>query len=335
MNRYLRRKRAELTFLPPDSRFDDAAFQAAHARFTKWDVLIERSGASFRLTCHTEALRARQVHKFVAHRTLPYVYYMMRAGAEADVLLVDASDGDRPALAEAGPCFLSSDRLLVPDVYFFETQGFAKQREQRRANDVPWQARSGRIVWRGTLTGHGLRIGTAQHTGNGLVNQRLRLALACLGTELDVKFAALHDSNHAKPALEAQGVMGDRIAAETWLNHKYAIDIDGYSNAWDNLYHRLLFGCCVLKVESQVGFRQWYYHRLRPYEHFVPIKADLSDLHEQVDWVRSHPTEAEAIARAGSDLAHSMTFESEAQSAAQEILALCKARTTAMPTSAP
>ena len=74
---------------------------------------------------------------------------------------------------------------------------------------------------------------------------------------------------------------------------------------------RLHQGCCVLKVESPLGYRQWYYDRLRPYEHYIPIKADLSDFFEQVEWGRSHLKECEEVARNGQLLARSMSFESE------------------------
>ena len=36
-----------------------------------------------------------------------------------------------------------------------------------------------------------------------------------------------------------------------------------------------------MKVESSHGFEMHYYERLKPFEHYIPVKADLSDLHEQ------------------------------------------------------
>jgi hypothetical protein len=109
------------------------------------------------------------------------------------------------------------------------------------------------------------------------------------------------------------------IASGAWIRDKFAIDIDGQTNTWANLLVRLHQGCCVLKVESQFGYRQWYYHRLRPWEHFVPVSADLSDLADRVDWVRTHDAAAAEIARNGRNLARSMTFGSVTVEAAEII----------------
>jgi hypothetical protein len=48
-----------------------------------------------------------------------------------------------------------------------------------------------------------------------------------------------------------------------------------------------------------------------PWEHYVPVRADMADLEEKIDWVRTNYREAEAIARNGQALARSMTLETE------------------------
>ena len=47
-------------------------------------------------------------------------------------------------------------------------------------------------------------------------------------------------------------------------------------------------------VES--AWEQWYEHKLEPYRHFVPVKRDLSDLAEKVQWCRGHDAECREIA---------------------------------------
>ena len=49
------------------------------------------------------------------------------------------------------------------------------------------------------------------------------------------------------------------------------------SNSWSGLFTKLLTGSTVLKVESPMGFRQWYYDRLKPFEHYVPVRPDLAE----------------------------------------------------------
>ena len=42
----------------------------------------------------------------------------------------------------------------------------------------------------------------------------------------------------------------------------------------------------VLKVASRC--HQWYYDKLKPWEHYIPVTAMLSDLKEKVDYVIDH-----------------------------------------------
>jgi len=40
---------------------------------------------------------------------------------------------------------------------------------------------------------------------------------------------------------------------------------------------------------------QWFYDELVPWEHYVPVAHDLSDLFEKIDWLREHDDEARKI----------------------------------------
>lgn len=45
----------------------------------------------------------------------------------------------------------------------------------------------------------------------------------------------------------------------------------------------------VLKQEST--YYEHFYNELRPWEHYIPIRADLGDLLEKVQWARDHDEE--------------------------------------------
>lgn len=79
----------------------------------------------------------------------------------------------------------------------------------------------------------------------------------------------------------------------------------------------------MLKVASPHGFRQWYYDRLDPWTHYVPVAADLSDLAERVQWCRDNDDACQAIAATGQRLAHSMTRATEKRAAVARIKAAC------------
>ncbi|MBN9025858.1 MAG: lipopolysaccharide-modifying protein, partial [Rhizobiales bacterium] len=85
------------------------------------------------------------------------------------------------------------------------------------------------------------------------------------------------------------------------------------------LYTRMLLGCCVLKVASPSGFRQWFYDEFVPWTHYIPVAADLSDIVEKVEWCRAHDQACREIAEAGQDLAQRQPRESETIATVQRI----------------
>ena len=50
---------------------------------------------------------------------------------------------------------------------------------------------------------------------------------------------------------------------------------------------------------------------MTPWEHFVPVKSDMSDLFEKYDWVRASPDRARAIGAAARRFWEGMTLERE------------------------
>ena len=42
----------------------------------------------------------------------------------------------------------------------------------------------------------------------------------------------------------------------------------------------------VLKQDSK--YYEYFYKQLRPYEHYIPIKSDLSDLLMQIEWAKNN-----------------------------------------------
>ncbi len=154
--------------------------------------------------------------------------------------------------------------------------------------------------------------------------QRVRLCL--LGRELaarkpggllvDLRLASVCEYDPAEAAaVRAAGIVGARVSPQRWRHDRFAIDIDGHTNAFTNFYTRLLFGCCVLKVASPRQFRQWYYDRLEPWVHYIPVAADLSDLQTHLAWCMAHPRDCQQIAHAGQQVVLGMTHAGERQQA--------------------
>ncbi|PJI85828.1 glycosyl transferase family 90 [Yoonia maricola] len=252
------------------------------------------------------------------HKLAAFAYWLNQTSASVQRIVVNISDGHKVSVARYKYATSSSDDTLVPDAHFFRDYGYIAT-DRFAADHAPaWNDRKDDIVWRGALNGVGLFSLDPDTINNPGVLQRLRMAKACEQLDVDFRFV-LKRREEYQNLLRRADLIGKRVDTFEWANMKYAIDIDGYTNAWCNFMQRLKLGCCVLKVESQFGFYQWYYHKLVPWEHFVPIRADLSDLQERIDWVKSNQHKARIIAEQGQAFAKAMTFESECNVAVETI----------------
>lgn len=294
----------------------DIFLVATHEPLSAADILIRRDGAGFALHfCdQTPTYYLPQLFDKVG----AFVHWLSHASPDVTEILADCTDGEGPSHARYANSVNRAGVTALPDMHFLIHRGYADIDAHARAHPVAWADRHDKIVWRGALnnTGHfNLDPAFMSHPG---VMQRLRMAQHCRDTQIDFRFVQMR-GNIYNTVLQKAGLIGDFIPATDWGSAKFAVDIDGFTNAWSNFLQRLKLGCCILKVDSQFGFRQWYYDQIRPWEHYVPIKADLSDLHQQIDWVRSNDAQAAEIAANAQRFARGLTMDSETRVAARLI----------------
>lgn len=92
-----------------------------------------------------------------------------------------------------------------------------------------------------------------------------------------------------------QEIPNDRkITLLDFPKYKYLVDLPcgGYSGRFKAL---LFSGRPIFKSED--GYLEYFYEDLKPFQHYIPIKKDLSDLSEMMDWAETHPEECERIAK--------------------------------------
>ncbi|TNE69525.1 MAG: lipopolysaccharide-modifying protein [Rhodobacteraceae bacterium] len=294
----------------------ELAFSASEEVESELEFHLVREGDKIRYLYHPEYfLRHASQNQ---HISSAYIYWFSQSAPEVERISCDLSDGEFVGHARFTYSSCFRDKVLVPDQHFFRDRGYAET--DRLALEAPqWADRGETIYWRGQNNCVGLFSLAPEHMDKPWVMQRLRFAMAAREIEgVDARFVP--GVTHRQEAqCAAAGLMGPRRNWQDWAGDKYALDVDGFSNAWCNFMQRLKLGCCVLKVDSQFGFRQWYYDQIVPFEHFVPVKSDLSDLAEKVDWVRSHDREAREIAEHGQAFARALTFESETRRATEII----------------
>ncbi|XP_055305678.1 protein O-glucosyltransferase 2-like isoform X2 [Sitodiplosis mosellana] len=79
-----------------------------------------------------------------------------------------------------------------------------------------------------------------------------------------------------------------------FFNYKYQLNIDGTVAAYRFPY--LLAGNSVT-FKQQSTFYEHFYNELQPMYHFIPVKRDLSNLVDQINWARKNDDSARKISR--------------------------------------
>lgn len=234
----------------------------------------------------------------------------------------DFAHHDAPSIAYGRARAGFGQVRLVPDPYFLRSKGYADIRRRVNNEEAPaWETRKDAVFWRGSPTTH---FKDAADNPIETLDQAPRIAM-CLKLrhrqDCDVGIMAvwgdlkavfpISDDDIMK-YLQENGVYRPRASMWNHADYRFTIDIDGVSNAW-SFFEKLLLGCCVLKVGSP--FEQWFYTHIKPWVHYVPVRDDLSDLEEKIDWCMGHSADAAEIARNGQAFALSHDYD-----AAVEIL---------------
>lgn len=291
---------------------------------SSYDCEFSRHGARYTLNFNGD-LTDPNVARVTSERAGAFAYWLWHCPQDLGSITVNMSDGDHPSDARFAMSVREPHVVPLPDAFFFAHRGYRHYRTQAEEDSVPWHARSGKLRWRGTTSGRGHADDfSPEAVWNPQVLPRIRMALLLRDQpNCDVAFAGSNRGSAHADRLREHRLLGDPIPEFDWIDDKFALDIDGHANTWSNFLVRLHLGCCVIKVDSQGGYRQWYYDRIRPWEHFVPVKADMTDLVEKIEWARFNDAEAKAIAANGQAFARTMTFESETEWA---VAAICTAK---------
>ena len=210
---------------------------------------------------------------------------------------------------------------LVPDSYFFLSRGYQMLREAAATKALPpWEERQDIVFWRGSSTTNGTAVDGSRAER---IEQIPRVALC----------RALREHRHADVGimgawgfifpieeedayLKKEQLFRPAVAMPLHAHYRYLIDIDGVAFT-HSFFEKLLLGACILKVGSP--FEQWFYHELCEWQHFVPVRADLSDLAIQLDWCLEHPRQTREIAEEGQRFALEHTFETARRIALEAI----------------
>lgn len=199
--------------------------------------------------------------------------------------------------------------FLIPDPAFLDSEGYLEQKEKIRTCEekYPWHKKRRKVFWRGANSG--LHMGSERWQEEG----RVRLAMATKRINnhdfLDAyisKVIEADDPIYTDKVRDA-GLVKEYVPLEEFFKYRYLISIDGMHCAWCSTFTFLSSKSTVFKVESNL--QQWYYARLKPWKHYIPVRPDLADLQEKIQWAFDHEEHCQTIAETASSLMAELTFD--------------------------
>ncbi len=153
--------------------------------------------------------------------------------------------------------------------------------EKAKSADIPWERKTNTCVWRGAATGiqdSGRKPGEWQ-------NKRMAFCHRWKN-EHDVginRALGRWDVSYVKPTLTLHEI----------LSHKYVLSIPG-NDKDSGLNWKLASNSVVLMAPPTI--ESWLMEGcLRPYVHYIPLKADYSDLNEIITWCDANPIKCQEV----------------------------------------
>uniref|UniRef100_A0A6C0KQI6 Glycosyl transferase CAP10 domain-containing protein n=1 Tax=viral metagenome TaxID=1070528 RepID=A0A6C0KQI6_9ZZZZ len=188
-------------------------------------------------------------------------------------------------------------------VKLYEGAFFSKTQNRQYSGNfsVPWEDRKPTAIFRGGSTGAGTTIDT---------NPRLKAAYISSLNERDCLGIPYLDAGITDWNLRPRKLKGEKylqtieisnlpfslvskLSPEEQCKYRYILHIEGHVCAF-RLSLELSMGSTILLVESE--YKLWFFHLLKPYEHYVPVKKDLSDLMDKIKWCRENDGKCKDIA---------------------------------------
>jgi hypothetical protein len=174
---------------------------------------------------------------------------------------------------------------------------------------VPWENRVSVPIWRGTpWMKRGDEITDPTKVYEDALSRSPRLQVIAWSYDhpdlLDAKIAKLqwlrrhpYWENRTVNGMDKLYPVGSFIAPEDYYTqYQVALVLGGIGAAFRLSIH-LSTETAVVLQEWQ--FKEWFTPMMIPYQHYIPLAEDLSDLYETMHWVKKNPAKVRQIAENG------------------------------------
>jgi hypothetical protein len=259
----------------------------------------------------------RAFKTLLSHASVPDVDFILipmdgipEAFMAPDFYLMDDPRDQVPILGQAKlkeP--LTRSIILIPDQITLSDSWYNMAQEILSLNDtIPWSQKIGKAFWRGGASDNGITTGKAAPTL--IVTPRLNLCRQTKSspTFLDALFCS-SECPLTRQLIGEEGLLTPTFASKKdHLTYRYQPTLDGHMCTYPGFQWRLLSDTLTFKQDSDQI--QWFYSALKPYHHYLPIAADMSDIVTQVQWAEAHETEAQnMVANARAFTANHLLYE--------------------------
>lgn len=195
--------------------------------------------------------------------------------------------------------------ICIPERFTAQHWPLASKKIQLANQIHPWNRKKKVAFWRGGIADFHLPPLPVlpEHIVEGALNSA-RFRLSCLSKSIPEIIDAGFTKNRfflpnkttrmLKPFIKKPKTMKQHLA------YAYLPTLDGVCCTYPGYLWRLLSNSVVFKQEA--GTRQWFYDSLKPYEHYIPIKKDLSDLIAQIEWAKKNDKKCIEISKNANNL---------------------------------
>lgn len=228
-----------------------------------------------------------KTYPLVSHAYSAYapIFSFSAADRHSDVIMPTVDDWIRIASSEERFfCKTSNDYFPVP-------------------KSVAWEDKRNVAIWRGSSTGAGTTVQTNKRLKLSKLSQRLMLAGSMIRLDAGI-------TSWKRRPRKIEGVPGlqtintkatklelvNKIPFDRHCEYKYIVHVEGHTAAY-RLGAELGLGSVVLIVEGE--YKLWFQRFLVENEHYVSVKADLSDLEDKIEWLMENDDKAKSIAENG------------------------------------
>lgn len=203
-----------------------------------------------------------------------------------------------PVLAYATTSKLAANKKVIPipDIDAMHSYTALFTDLDTAIKRYPWNKKIPTIFWRGAATGK-----DPCEVDDTNFHRKTLVDFAANKHFLDVAFSSYAHILEMIPDFAERYALAERVTPSDSLAYRYLISIDGNSCSYSRMAWILYSNSILFKHNSEEV--QWYYDKLQPWIHYIPVASDFSDLEQNYLWAEQHPLAAQEIAENGHILA--------------------------------